>query len=282
MKRFITKKRILIALAIIWGIAFVVSGTQLILYLTESKKQKDIYSDLSQLVVTAPSNSATEPKVDPSTGEPVAPELPSDLVEVTLSNGETATVMRKYAQLYQMNPDMVGWLQIPGTNINYPVMYTPSDPEYYLKRNFYKEKSAAGCLFVQYSSDPFTPSDNVVIHGHHMKDGSMFADLMRYNREPNFWKTHNTFTFDTIYEEHTYEIISVFVTSAVVGEGFSYHKFAFAESEEEFNQFVSKCKSMSQIKIDTTAEYGDKLLCLSTCEYSQTNGRLVVVAKQIS
>lgn len=290
MKRFITKKRILIALTVMLAAVFLFSGTQLILYLADSKKQKDIYTELAQLVVTTPapsgtpgqSDTPTEPKTDPVTGEPVAPEVQEDLVVVQLPNGVKTMVLRKYAQVYVLNPDMAGWLQIPGTNINYPVMYTPNDPEYYLKRNFYKEKTAAGCLFMQSTCDPFAPSDNVTIYGHHMKDGSMFADLMRYNREPNFWKTHNIITFDTIYEEHTYEIISVFTTSGTAGKGFAFHTFDFAENQEDFDRFVSKCKALSQINIDATAQYGDKLLCLSTCEYSQTNGRLVVVAKQIS
>ena len=185
--------------------------------------------------------------------------------------------MPEYVLPYQKNPDLVGWMTIDGTPINYPVMQTPDRVDYYLHRNFEKKESSHGCLYVRESCDVFAPSDNLTIYGHHMKDGSMFASLDEY-RKMEFWEEYPEIQFDTLYARQTYTIFAVFKTTASVGEGFSYHRFEDAEDEAEFNEFVSTCKKLSFYDTGITPEYGDKMITLSTCEYSQDNGRLVVVA----
>ena len=90
--------------------------------------------------------------------------------------------MEKYQALFRMNNDMYGWISIDGTNINYPVMYTPDRKDYYLKKNFEKEYSAYGVPYIAEHCDPYEPSDNIIIYGHHMKNGSMFSDLMKYEK----------------------------------------------------------------------------------------------------
>jgi sortase B len=114
-----------------------------------------------------------------------------------------------------------------------------------------------------------------------MKYGGMFAALDGYKRK-SFWQEHQYFTFDTIYEEHTYQVIAAFKTSANLGQGFAYHTFNYAESEEEFNKFISTVRSLLMYHTGVTAEYGDMLLTLSTCEYTLDNGRFVVIAKRVS
>ena len=114
-----------------------------------------------------------------------------------------------------------------------------------------------------------------------MRDGSMFTQL-KYYRQADFRNENPYIFFDTLTELHTYEIIAVFVTTASVGEGFSYHSFVDAENEKDFNDFVAKCKKLALYDTGVSAEYGDKLICLSTCEYTRVNGRLVVVAKRIA
>lgn len=283
MKRFITKKTVYILLIVLLALIFLASLLSIISYFVESNKQKESYENLAGLVITVPEDTTA---TDPSSGQPVAPSLspeedPNELVEVTLPDGSTDKVLRKYSQIYPQNTDMVGWMTIPGTEVNYPVMHTPDDPEYYLHKNFYKEDAKAGCLFIQPTCDAFIPSDNITIYGHNMRDGSMFRVLEKY-KEKSFWEEHKTITFDTIYEPHTYEIIAVFKTTATVGKGFAYHAFDFAADEQAFNNFVEKCHNRELYDTGLTAEYGDKLITLSTCEYSQTNGRLVVVAKRVS
>ena len=113
-----------------------------------------------------------------------------------------------------------------------------------------------------------------------MNDGSMFAGLMKF-KDKSFWEKHKTISFDTLTDRQTYEVIAVFKTVVYTDspESFKYYQFVNAETAEDFTAYVEKCKELS---LYDTAEYGDKLLTLSTCEYSRTNGRLVVVAKLIN
>jgi sortase B len=151
--------------------------------------------------------------------------------------------------LHAENPDCIGWVQIEGTNINYPVMYHPDSTDYYLHRDFYGNYSASGTPYVAEQCDLLT-SDNVTVYGHHMNSGSMFADLDRYKSQ-SYFEEHPVIRFDTIY-----------------GNG-------------EYQEFVSTCKALSLYDTGVSAEYGDRLLTLSTCEYSRTNGRVVVLAKKL-
>ena len=119
------------------------------------------------------------------------------------------------------------------------------------------------------------------MYGHNMADGSMFATLNNYTSK-DYWEKNSLIFFDTLYEYHTYKVFAVFKTSANVGEGFSYHQFEEAENEAEFDDFVSTCKKLAFYDTGITPQYGDKLICLSTCEYTLDNGRLVVAAVRIT
>lgn len=275
-KKSFSKKPVFLLLLLLFSLIFISSAVMLLSYFVESGNSQNTYDKLSEMIVTNPAENTG------SADTPAA--LPTDLVPVQNSNtGKTENVMRKYAEIYEANSDMVGWLQIPGTKINYPVMLSSDEPGYYLHRDFFGEENRHGCLFAQENSDPLAPSDNITIYGHNMKDGSMFAGLMDYKKQ-SFFNDHKTVIFDTIHEEHTYEIISVFVTTASVGEGFPYYQFINSTDEEDFNNFVKECKSLSLYDTGVSAAYGDKLICLSTCEYNYepVNGRLVVVAKRVS
>lgn len=181
----------------------------------------------------------------------------------------------------QLQPiGMLGWLSIAGTNINYPVMQTPNNPNYYLKHNFEKEYSDLGTPYVQENCDLLT-SDNLVIYGHHIKGQKMFGALENY-KSKDFYEEHKTFRFDTLTKRGEYEIIAVFKTVAYSSAGFRYYDFVNAEDENDFNAYIAKCKELALYDTGVTAEYGDRLITLSTCEYSAQNGRLVVVAKKIA
>ena len=127
------------------------------------------------------------------------------------------------------------------------------------------------------------PSDNVVIYGHHMNDGSMFAHLEKF-KSKDFWEEHKIITFNTLTEKNEYEILAVFKTVVYTDspDSFKYYLFTNADTPEEFTAFVDQCKELSLYDTRVSAEYGDKLITLSTCEYSRTNGRLVIVAKKTS
>ena len=172
---------------------------------------------------------------------------------------------------------MVGWISIDGTTINYPVMQTKDNPNYYLKRNFEKEYSDLGTPYIQEDCDLLS-SDNLIIYGHHISGNRMFGALEDY-KSKSFYEEHKTIHFDTLTQQGEYEIVAAFKTVAYSSEGFRYYDFVRAESEEEFNAYVETCRELALYDTGVTAEYGDKLITLSTCEYSAANGRLVVVAK---
>ena len=181
--------------------------------------------------------------------------------------------------LYLINNDVVGWIRIEGTNINYPVM---QNSEYYLRRNIYKEYSTYGTPFLADYCN-INLSDNLIIYGHHIKSGMMFADLDKY-KSYDYYLNHKTIKLyklqgtETIEEE--YKIISCFKTTVNKG-GFKYYNFFNATSEADYNSFLEQCRELSFYNTEDTAKYRDKLITLSTCESSLNNGRMVVVAKKI-
>ncbi len=181
--------------------------------------------------------------------------------------------------LYLLNSDVVGWIRIEGTNINYPVM---QNSEYYLRRNIYKEYSTYGTPFLADYCN-INLSDNLIIYGHHIKSGMMFADLDKY-KSYDYYLNHKTIKLyklqgtETIEEE--YKIISCFKTTVNKG-GFKYYNFFNATSEADYNSFLEQCRELSFYNTEDTAKYRNKLITLSTCEYSLNNGRMVVVAKKI-
>lgn len=263
-------------LLIFFAAVFLLSAGMLASYFWDNHTQQSRYQELAQLLPR------TEERPLPGQPGETTPAAQPETVTVTdPKTGKSREILTAFSQLYNLNDHIVGWLTVPGSVIDYPVMQTPEDPEYYLSRNFDKKTQRQGCLFLQAECDPFKPSDNVTIYGHHMRDGSMFGQLDRY-RKPDFLKENPYIYFDTLEEKHTYEIICVFLTTATIGEGFPYHRFVDAQTEEEFADFVSGFEKIALYKTGKTAQYGDKLICLSTCEYSQENGRLVVVAKQVA
>ena len=191
-------------------------------------------------------------------------------------------ILRKYSKLYQENTDFIGWLYIPGTKVGYPVMFTPNDEEFYLRKNFDKEYSTSGTLFVSKYSDVVKPTDNVVIYGHNMKAGTMFHDLLNYADE-SYYQEHKTVVFNTIYGNAEYEVIAAFQTNIkeVDDTSFKYYQFFDANDPSEFDEYVNNCKALTPYNIPVTAEYGDKLITLSTCSYHTDEGRYVVVAKRV-
>lgn len=253
---------------------FITDAKQQAIYdeLLESLSDRDT-SDTLPTEETDPNGTPinpTDPPVDPSAPGPSRPRPPKPESEVLF----------RYRSLYSTNSDMVGFIEIPGTSIKYPVVQSPSQPNYYLRRNFYKQSATCGSIYVREACDVFKPSDNITIYGHKMTNGTMFADLHKYKKQ-SFWEDNNLIYFDTLTEYHAYEIFAVFQTEANQGNSFNYHLFDDAKDEAEFNQFVKSCKALSFYDTGITPTYGDKLITLSTCDKSLEDGRFVVVARRI-
>ncbi len=193
-------------------------------------------------------------------------------------------IIAKYAGLYKLNNDIIGWVKMDDTRIDYPVMQTKDDPEYYLHRNFERRYSDAGTPFMDAASDIFEPTSNWLVYGHHMKSGIMFHDLMKYNDE-EFYREHPTFSFDTIYKggQGTYQIIAAGYSKihAEDADVFKYYQYAAINTEEAFNEYVDGVKSIASYETGETAEFGDQLVTLSTCAYQTKDGRFFVVGKRI-
>ena len=242
-------------------------------YLLEGKEQEEKYDELSNIVA----NAQTEPQ---STG---GETVPGETMDRTVAVKDDNGMLICYKDIYEMNNDTVGWLKMEGTEIDYPVMQTPDEANYYLYRDFQGEESDRGCIYAWESADINEPSDNITLFGHNMRDGSMFAALNAYT-EKAAWEKNSLIFFDTLTDFHTYKIFAVFRTTATLGKGFSYHKFVDAADEAEFNEFVATCKDLAYYDTGITPVYGDKLICLSTCEYTHPdqNGRLVVAAVRIT
>lgn len=280
-----TIKKILFGAVVVALLAvFVYSAYSLAAYYIDSKENEDTYENLAQMLVDRPTIPLPQPSA-PNEDATQPTETEPEQVLITVRNpktGETVKVLPEYAQLYTMNPDLVGWISIDGTKINYPVVQSGLDnPNYYLERNFEGKYSVHGCIYVNEAADVFKPSDNLTMYGHRMNDHSMFGQLGLYI-DKSFWEDHQYIRFDTLKERHLYQVISVFSTSASVGEGFAYHKLVDAADEAEFSAYMRQCMALSYYDTGIIAKYGDKLITLSTCEYTNTNGRLVVVAKRIT
>jgi SrtB family sortase len=221
----------------------------------------------------------------PSTveGEPTVTASPEPSTEETpASTEEFERVANPYSDSFLANKDMAAWLQIPGTNIDYPVMWTPEDETYYLYRAFDGSENKNGCLLLDDEScvDPLTT--NLIIHGHNMKSGAMFGNLTDYENQ-DFYKEHKNIILYTEECQRNYEIIAVFRSQVYrkTDQVFKFYKFFQADTQEEFDDFYNNIKQLSQYDTGVTAEFGDHFLTLSTCVYHVEQGRFVVVAKEV-
>lgn len=185
------------------------------------------------------------------------------------------------AALHEQNPDIVGWIKIDDTRVDYPVMWTPDDPEFYLRRNFQKEDSVAGTPFLDAAST-MPGSYNWLIYGHNMKNGTMFHDTLKYE-DKAFYDGHKTIHFDTLEGEGLYEIVAVCYTQIYEenAQVFKYYQYASIVDEASFNAYVQGVKALSIYDTGVTPVWGDQLITLSTCEYSVEDGRFIIVARKV-
>ena len=213
----------------------------------------------------------TEGPEDQPTEEPPTEETSAD-----------PTPLQRYLPLYELNPDFFGWITIEDTRIDYPVMFNAKNPLAYLGHDFYGKVSYAGVPFLDSDCDP--NGDFYLVYGHRMNSGAMFSDLVKYE-ESDFWETHPTFSFDTLYEERTYEVVMAIkarVLNRGEKNGFRYYNYTSLDTEEEFEEFMDQARELSCYDTGVEATYGDELLVLSTCYHYTTNGRFVLIAKRIT
>lgn len=272
--KLFARKNLFRLLIVLFSVVFLVSAGFLADYIIGSVKQKQQFNELSNMLQQNQQQAGNN-----SQGGDSASDAANYTIVVHPKTGETMKILTEYVPIFNLNPDLVGWIKVNNTIIDYPVMQTPDWPNYYLKRDFYGTYSKHGTIYVTETADVKAPSDNMTIYGHKMNDGSMFADLLKY-KEQDFFIQNPTFSFDAIYEHRNYQIIAVFVVDVSDENYFRYYTFVDGGTHQ-FEDYVARCKALSLYDTGVNAVDGDKLITLSTCDNVLKNGRLVVVAKQI-
>lgn len=303
------KKTLYRVLIVFFALVFVVSAGVIIRYLVQSYQYKQQLDYLQGLhgQVTRPSVNILRPTTGPApsvggsvgstgpigTAGPSEPTPgPTDPIQTQPTWPQTRPVdpdattssgmLVEMAELYKLNKDVVGYIYIEGTNINNPVLQRKSSKDYYLYKDIFGHKDSHGSIYAREACDVFEPSDNVTLYGHNMVDGTMFAHIHKYKTK-SFFQDHPLIYFDTLYERHTYQVVCVFRTSGDYGVGFPYHQYTDFADEAEFKEFIRGIRKLAIHDSGIAVSYGDKFICLSTCEeWPIKNGRLVLLAVRIS
>lgn len=193
------------------------------------------------------------------------------------SNAETPSLAERFQVLQKINPDIQGWITVPGTAIDYPVLQSGAqDPDYYLNHTYKKEMRTAGSIYLQCGCDPAV-SRSAVLYGHHMLDGSMFTDLERYD-DFSFFQGHKTFTYKSAAGSSTYEVFAVLET---IPSAFAFQRTTFAD-DAAFLQFLEEVQARALYQTGVQVTALDRVMVLATCSGRQKNGRTVVFGKFIS
>lgn len=225
-----------------------------------------------QTAPTEASTAATEPPTEVTTA-------PTEATEPEETEPPVREIMEKFQERYGQNPDFFGWLTIDGTRIDYPVMHSVEDNYKYLHADFDGSYYYPGIPYVDSKCN--VDSDNLLIYGHNMNDGSMFHTLMRYESE-SFWEENPTICFSDLYGDYEYEVLAAFRDQIYLKTDtcFKFYQFIDAADEAEFDYAISQFQEKSIYDTGVEAEYGDKLITLITCAYHVEDGRFVVVARR--
>lgn len=292
--------KIKLAVAIVLGVCFlalfIVSAYKVITDTVKAKHEDDAFQDLIDQLgeydrqENKPGDTVTTPNVPDNDPDSPPDDTTNDNNGTTPPDSSTGQdpvennepeKFDRYDALHESNPDLFGWIEIEGTKVNYPVMHTPKNPQYYLRRNFEGKKATSGVPFLD--AKCYENCGNYIVYGHNMKNGTMFHTLMSYAKK-SFYKEHPIIWFDTLDKPGEYQIIAVFysqVYSVYDEDVFRFYNYTDLTDEERFNEYISEVHKAQIYDTGFTAEYGDQLLTLITCSYHTTNGRLVVVAKEI-
>ena len=263
----VSRSRLVVALvsALIFGVTvFIALRNQIALkrMAAETARETTPISTSAPAETTVP----TQVTVPPTTAATVPPTEPRE-------------VLPRLQEQYEKNPDLAGWLTIPGTRIDYPVMYSPDEPERYLHANFEVSYSFAGLPFIDAACDP--ESGNRIIYAHNMLDGSMFRTLLKYQQK-DFWQRNPVISFSTLYEEQEYEVVAAFYDKVYKKSdtNFKFYQFYDTSDQSSFDEAMAYYREHALYDTGVTAQCGDLFLTLVTCAYQTENGRFVVVARK--
>lgn len=261
------RKRLIPLVSIIATVTAAISLYMIVSTFVNGRQEQNAFDELTALV--------EQEKETPV----ITPNNPDSVTVIELPDDTEPVILPEYAALYEQNSDFYGWLRIDETPINYPVMHTPNDPQYYLRRAFDKSDTQSGTPFLDGAC--FEGCGNYILYGHHMKNETMFGTLPKY-ADKEYWEQHKTICFDTLYEHGEYEVIAAFYGKAIAkcDPGFRYYQYTDLTNPAVFAEYMEQVSATAIYDTGITAEYGDELITLSTCSYHTDNGRFVVVAKK--
>ena len=259
------KKQIVSTLMMaVFALLFLLSAGMLLAYYGEGARQQQAFRALERITEQANNHGGENSK--------------TAAVQTEQSAKEKAA--QEYNALKEKNPDFWGWIKINDTTLSYPVMHTPEEPEYYLRRDFEGVYSLRGVPFLD--ARCYDGCGNYIIYGHYMKDGTMFGSLQAYAK-PAYCEAHPTITLNTATGCADYTVMAAFYSQVYSQEDskvFRYYQYADLSNEADFAAYVEQVQKASLYDTGVNAQYGEQLLTLSTCSYHTDEGRFVVVAKK--
>lgn len=262
---------------------FLICIALIILYFVELYQARSVYDDLS---------------VTYHARQPEEVEESSSVTQLSDEEDEeqTYTLLSSAEELLEINDEVVGWISIDDTEVDYPLMQHLDDTEgdeYYLYKNIYEEDSKSGSIFLDYRCSfdcvgedgtlEIENSDNLIIYGHNMRDLSMFGSLKNYVNDEDYYEEHPIITLNSNYGTYQYKIFAYFIADAedTTDTRFEYWNGINFEDEDEFYDYVNEVKRRTIRITNVDVEYGDSLLTLSTCNSAFDSARLVIVARLV-
>lgn len=264
------KEKIRKFLAIVFLLIFIISITYIIAYFYTTYKNETNLKELQSIMNTV---RVVENKNIASENEPQN----VNSYEVNQEKNNNAKI-ENFKELKKLYSNIVAWIEIENTTINYPIMQS-NDNDYYLYRNYKNEYSRYGSIFLDYKYDFSKDSQNFLIYGHNNNDEMMFNELLKY-QEKEYFEAHPSINLITENDITNYKIVSVFksqVYSQDATNVFRYYNYVDLSNEDTFTNYITNVKKASIYDIDIEPKLGDDIITLSTCEYSKPNGRFVIV-----
>lgn len=217
--------------------------------------------------------------------------------EIASDPTEANGMLSEYKAYYDQNNDMVGWIRLANSRVNYPVVYREGDGStdingngrldnedfYYLRKNFKRQKDIYGIPFVDGRNK--LDSNNLIIWGHETDNGTQFHDLNRFRKKEgkDGWEGNKIISYDTLTEKAEYEVFAAFKDRVYLktDKVFKFYNFLGSNNKEEFNDYIKNVKERADYETGITPEFGDQLITLVLCDYSIDDGRYVIVARKI-
>ena len=246
MSKKARKKTLLAFYVLLFSFAAVAS--LLVLRLSEYRNARNEYDGYQEIFI--------KEEIPPATSEPSLPKRP----EATIPPTAKPYYNSKVAALKKENGDTVGWIDIDGADIQYPIVQTANN-EYYMNRTFKKRKNSSGAIFMDCWNSPDFTDFNTVIYGHNMKDGSMFAGLREY-RHQGFLDAHSRIEITMINKKLRYRIFAAYTSQ---GEGGADFRGQTCVTPGQRSDFIKSARKRSDVVSTATVSRDDKLLTLVTC-----------------